>query len=436
MITFPSLNANQSKINRFNKYTAYRDFVSGKTLNPSSPYSVGPNLFCERNSSGSYFDISGNMQFAAVNTPRFSYDPINTGENNYRGLLVEDGRYNYLTGCNRNGTHSFPFNTNYQITGLTPETTYTFSFYTTTSRSTSATSIVFLSGYISNGSSINASNVFTWTGNNVKNTGYFITGSNKKFGERTVFVFSTATGTTGIQLRITNGNIFYPQLENKADATSFIPTENFTRPVQRNNEKIYFSIGAGALNQFETNFYNQGPGTIYFEGSRDYGIVDPTNPGAIRWIVTGDVNQNQSSFFCARNTLNTSFVQLQNPTTNYNRPRILVRNANYCIGYGGANVCDTLNLSTDNVANGQLQKTAVSYSDISGAFNGASYIYTNGTGISASGVLEGAPPTDMSRIYIASSDSNMLNGYIKKFAYWPFILSTGQLYTLTTGNII
>lgn len=71
-----------------------------------------------RNSIGTYFDIDGNIQTAAANTPRFTYDPIT---HEPRGLLIEGQRRNEFLNSDVGATQSF----------TTVAGTYTLSFYGT-----------------------------------------------------------------------------------------------------------------------------------------------------------------------------------------------------------------------------------------------------------------------------------------------------------------
>jgi hypothetical protein len=66
-----------------------RDFASLKTLN----HGTGPDIAFTRTTTGTYFDVNGAMQTAAIDAPRFDHDPA-TGAS--LGLLVEMQRTNSL----------------------------------------------------------------------------------------------------------------------------------------------------------------------------------------------------------------------------------------------------------------------------------------------------------------------------------------------------
>jgi len=75
-------------------------------LNFMQPGTLDPRITFTRASTGTYFDSAGTMQTAAVNAPRWDYDPVTL---QIRGLLLEDQRTNAainsitFTGYTQNG---------------------------------------------------------------------------------------------------------------------------------------------------------------------------------------------------------------------------------------------------------------------------------------------------------------------------------------------
>ena len=61
------------------------------SLNFMTPGTLDPRITFTRASTGTYFDSTGTMQTAAVNQPRWDYDPVSL---QLRGLLLEDQRTN------------------------------------------------------------------------------------------------------------------------------------------------------------------------------------------------------------------------------------------------------------------------------------------------------------------------------------------------------
>ena len=61
------------------------------SLNFLTPGTLDPLLTFTRASTGTYFDATGTMQTAAINAPRWDYDPVSL---QLRGLLLEDQRTN------------------------------------------------------------------------------------------------------------------------------------------------------------------------------------------------------------------------------------------------------------------------------------------------------------------------------------------------------
>ena len=78
---------------------------AGSTLNLDfmTPGTLDPRITFTRASTGTYFDSAGTMQTAAINAPRWDYDPVTLQS---RGLLLEDQRTNLLLNSATLGTQS------------------------------------------------------------------------------------------------------------------------------------------------------------------------------------------------------------------------------------------------------------------------------------------------------------------------------------------
>jgi hypothetical protein len=164
------------------------DFMTPGTL-PSGVVIV-------RNSVGTYFDSAGVIQTAAINTPRWDYDPVS---HVLRGLLVEDGpRTNLLLNSAALGTQSV----------TVTATAYTLSFY--------GTGTITLSG-------VSTAGPLTGTG---------------AFPARVSLTFTPTAGS--LTLTVT-GSVLNAQIEAGAWATSWIPTAGAT--AQRNSDALTLPVG-------------------------------------------------------------------------------------------------------------------------------------------------------------------------------------------------
>ena len=145
------------------------DFTTG-TLDPSITFT--------RASTATYFDVTGTLQTAAINAPRFDYDPVTHAA---RGLLIEEARTNLLLNSATLGTQSV---------AVTAQS-YALSFY--------GTGTVTLSG---------ASTAGPLVGTGV-------------FPQRVSLVFTPTAGT--LTLTVT-GSVLNAQTEAGSFPTSYIPT--------------------------------------------------------------------------------------------------------------------------------------------------------------------------------------------------------------------
>jgi hypothetical protein len=71
----------------------YRDFVGEKALNGINPqFRRGPDLKITRNSTATFYNSAGIINYTTANIPRFEYGPDGV----YRGLLIEEARENRI----------------------------------------------------------------------------------------------------------------------------------------------------------------------------------------------------------------------------------------------------------------------------------------------------------------------------------------------------
>jgi hypothetical protein len=162
---------------------AGRRVVPGATLDLSfmAPGTLDPNITFTRTSTATYFDVTGTIQTAAANTPRWDYNPSTHALN---GLLIEEARTNLLLNSATLSTQSV----------TTTAVATTLSFY--------GTGTVTLSG--------------TSTAGPLTGTGA---------GNRVSLTFTPTAGTLTCTV---TGSVTNAQLEAGGFASSFIPTAGTT----------------------------------------------------------------------------------------------------------------------------------------------------------------------------------------------------------------
>jgi hypothetical protein len=194
--------------------------------------SLDSRIFFARASTGTYFDSAGVLQTAAINTPRFDYDPSTLAA---QGLLIEEARTNLVLNSATLVTQSVT------VTAVA----HTLSFY--------GTGTVVLSGAF----------VGTLVG-----SGAFPTRSTLTF-----------TPTAGVLILTVIGSATQAQLEAGSFATSYIPT----------TAAAATRAADGAFIGTLTPWYNQAEGTLFATiGYRQVGTVASfnNNTGNNRWTTT------------------------------------------------------------------------------------------------------------------------------------------------------
>jgi hypothetical protein len=176
---------------------------------------IDPRVTFTRNSIATFTDSNGLIQTAAINAPRFDYDPVTLAP---KGLLIEELRTNLLLNSTIDGA---PLST--QSVNVVA-TAYTISFY--------------------------GSGTITLTGASVAT----VTGTGVYPNRRTL----TFTPIAGILVCTVTGSVQYAQLEAGSFATSYIPTAASVA-----------SRGTDVASMTGTNFsswYNASEGTLVVSG--------------------------------------------------------------------------------------------------------------------------------------------------------------------------
>lgn len=183
-------------------------------LNLDLTTALDPRITFTRATTGSYYNSAGLLTQAAINAPRFDYDPVTLQP---KGLLIEESRTNLLLNSLINGT-----NLSTQNVTVTAQA-YTLSFY--------GTGTITLSGAYAGG----------------------LVGSGD-YPAKSKLTFTPTAGTLTVTV---SGTVQYAQLEAGPFNTSFIPTvaSQVTRAAD-------VAVMTG------TNFsswYNQSEGSFYVE---------------------------------------------------------------------------------------------------------------------------------------------------------------------------
>lgn len=208
------------------------------------------------------------------------------------------------------------------------------------------------------------------------------------------------TGTTNFTLPwydSPNGTIidyFGPQLEMGTFPTSYIPTSNGSS-VTRAADLAELG-GAGFA-----NFFNNQAGTAYFEGS----------------IFAVHGSNLQGAFAFTRDTGNDNVIDLRMQQPGY---------GNLHVTYGhGATQAQIAGLTTQAI--NTTAKFGIAYGSNDVAF------YKNGVSIGTDNAA--LIPQNLTKLEIGKADQSqnkVLNGYVRKFSYYPVRLTNAEIVNLTT----
>ena len=402
-----------------------RDFAALKTLD----HGTGPAITFTRASDATYFDANGVLQTAINNVPRFDHDPA-TGAS--RGLLIEEARTNSIRNSQAGGGGTLPNNwtasstlnnVTRTIVGVGTENglSYLEIQYAGTPTTTSAVTIGFDSTtqvVAANGQAWSGSAYCRLVGGSLSNSTVALLTSGRDASGNSVAAQSTNTPITPtsaalasqrfssvvtfssasvervmsfITIAYTSGNpidltlrIAAPQLEQGAFPTSYIPTTS-AAATRSADSAVVTPI---------SSFYNQAEGTLFAEWNTPVGNVG---------IVAISDNSSLNRFAI----LNTTSTLVPNGNVRVDN----VAQCSITVG-AAATASDILKFVL-----------AAKVDDFQAARGGV--LGTADT----SGTL---PTLTHLRLGAAGSFSNLINGHIRKVAYYPKRLSNALLQQLTT----
>jgi hypothetical protein len=358
-----------------------------------------------RSTTATYYNSSGVLSTAAINAPRFDYNPSTLAP---LGLLIEQSSTNLLTysqdlsnaawnkatGCTVNNTAN-----------IAPDGTQTANAISQTTngetngvfrpgglfQSGRTVSLYLKAGEITSVIGQNGAGQF-WTFNLI--TGLFssvnavFTTSSTSVGNGWWRIQITLGSVAGFDLFIgaSSGasayNKFYiwgAQLEALAFPTSYIPTTSA--------QVTRASDNASMTGSNFTSWYNQGQGTLYIENT--------------------SVNQSGQSYIISNGSNNRYYYSANASST-----------TSTTSSYDGTNV-----LANSLITNGVFNKTGSTYSSISNLKT----LSANGTA-ATSGAYNGSWATNTA---VKFGEQNF-TGWIKKISFYPQALTSAQLQTLTT----
>lgn len=421
-----------------------RDFASLKTLN----HGTGPNLTFSRGTAATYFDASGVLQTAGNSDARFDHDPADGASS--RGLLIEEQRTNNVqrsaefdnaywskTGAsitanataavdgnttadrlvenNTGGSHIVARN----VAGLSPQSPVTASVFVKADTRTSVRIVVWDAGAAGNNIAavFNVSNGTMPATTNTAGNGVFIGARVTNVGNGwyrcSVSGTPNTSGTdTGVAVYLHNGTgidytgdgtsglfIWGAQLEAGKFVTSYIPTT--TASATRAAENVTITPVSGFINASE--------GTVLMEQSTT-GIATETNLGVFG---LGDT----SVGFDNRNAINVTYAFG------------VSHRLNASIGVNGVSSVSSVSNASVAQSNGLVSKLGIAYKTNDFA------ISTNGSAVATDTSVTLPIVNSMSIGSLQGAwlnGASQLNGWVKKFAYWPKRLTDTLLQQLST----
>jgi hypothetical protein len=409
----------------------FRDFANAKSLN----HSFGPNIAFTRASIATYFDSGGTLRTAAAGEPRIDHDPATAG-NPSRGLLIEESRTNSIRNSQAGGAvvgtpGTAPTNwglafSSHNITSQIVDTgtenglTYVDIRYSGTPNSSGS----IFPGVEAN-TQVSASNGQTWTFSSyvklsggtlsnvtvrlyvsardsggldlAENTSTTITPTTASLttqrasATRTFNNASTARAAGFFEIVYTNGNpiditlrIAAPQLEQGAFATSYIPTTSVA---------VTRQVDSAVVTPI-SSFYNAAEGTLFAEGLPNTGATAT------------------SAHLLSIGVSSSDYLSLLRLTSGGTARAYNVA--------GGSLVADLFGTAFSAVGKLAL---AAKQDDFAFSFNGGT-VATDSSGA--------MPSADRMRIGARADTGTVLNGHIRKIAYFPKRLSNALLQALTT----
>ena len=351
-----------------------------------------------RSSAGTYVNSAGIIAYAGVNQPRFDYDPI-TGQS--KGLLIEEQITNLLTYSTSIGSGSW--NTRAGTTSVTP------------------------SGIAPDGSN-NATLVTNTTGDGYvwqylsvsPSTTYIVSVYATKVSGTPTLKFNAYTGAVG---------------------QAFQSGQN---TLSSNNVRYSFSFSSTATTgPGDIGFYIQG-GSAYVWGAQlETTTVNGNNTQPTSIIPTVASQVTRSVDIATFNPdpkvfnpyLNTFFIDFDANNTGYSFPlnsesfaEIATARGNTDVGtWNGFNAVDAINNSV-NINNGVKYAIAYNQSQVQNVLSGGA--------ITTSPYPPLYRPSGGYNFHLGGYSSNYrtIDGHIRRFTYWPQVLSGSQLQLLTRSN--
>jgi hypothetical protein len=422
------------------------DFANSKTLDPRITFT--------RASGGSYVGADGLIKYAGVNEARFDHDPA-TGES--LGLLIEESRQNLLTysedfgsgswsklNCSANTTNILSPSGSQSTNIFVPDqmqsnnliaivrngvpvvsnNTYTLSLYIKNGGYNNL--VLFVDNIKSSGPArtgalyrMTGTSGVSFSSSNLNTANVDTTHSIQKINNdwyKIFLTFPVETNSIGVNFRFTNDGVGYintngdgtsgiyiwgAQLEQGAFPTSYIPTQGSTRTRAVDNASI--------TGKNFSEWYRQDEGTIYCE------------------VTHGLTNYRAMFYSISRGLTNNYNIQYyKEPLTS------LLYNSNITnqdfIGWN----------SYGTVPYNKSVKTARSYieNNLIHSINGNIFntVVSSAFGTRQPGGYKVKIPVELNRLTIGNHPtvgSSYQNGTIKRFTYYPKVLSPEQLIALT-----
>jgi hypothetical protein len=410
--------------------TFSRDFAGEKTLNNGT----GPAITFTRASNATFFDANGTLQTAANDTPRFDHDPATAG-NPSRGLLIEESRTNSIRNSQAGGSTNGVIGsggvmpTNWFVSGSsasglsqTVVGTGTVSGFAYIDLGFNGTPTAGNLNIVFDSPATSASAGQTWSQSAsiaiVGGTSANISSASLRWDEGSPSYLRTSTATSigtltssltrysnaatiGVSTTVINSiylqlvcaaapiditlRIAAPQLEQGAFSTSYIPT-TAAAATRAADSAVVTPI---------SSFYNLAEGTLFAEGFPTGGATAAASAHLL------SIGNSGSQYL--------SVLRLTSGTT--------------ARGYNSDNPDLLADLNGGSfTASGKLAMAAKE-NDFAFSFNGGT-VATDSSGT--------MPAADRMRIGRRVDAGAILNGHIRKVAYWPRRLSNSLLQQLTT----
>jgi hypothetical protein len=414
-IDYPSLSMD------FTNGTSGRYTLNGTAYNDLSSFLTAAGGTFTRASVGTYFDSTGTLQTAAPGQPRFDHDPITHAP---KGILIEESRSNKLLNSsdfNASGWSKTDITVNsstghiYNLQKITEGSAGTALLRQNVFGAFTAGSTTYGSFFVSRGNT-------DWIVVKINETGA---------GEIANFWFNIGTGIAG-SITKTGGSNETAKIIPISSGVYRIIVSFLPNPTSTNRGILISSATSnGSLSRV--------PGAEYYvsyaqleQGSFPTSYIPTTTAAVTRqadiltmptggWFSSSATTLSTTYSSFAPNGISTRIISLNDTTTSN-----VFQLANATAGYISAPKAVSGSISN---SSGPTYVPMTNYK-ISGAMNSsssalavASTIYPN----SLSGL-----PSGISRLQIGNQNStNILNGWISKFQYYPLRVSDAQLKFLT-----